>query len=213
MKAIWNMYFWNHKQCLDILYILVKHSNKYNYHPNRAFGGPNKIVYSTRFETRRAIILLLPGLCDKEGNANNIIIAWVIICDLNSARRWSHYACVHSVRVVCKQTKWQPAVTHNRKIVRWHTKPYMNNNDNIGWLFFGEYKNTLPSMLTILPSSSTRAILLASRAIYSCIPLKAIQYYININIFQISTYLWIVANQTGSCSFSFMLYFRLQKCI
>ena len=33
-------------------------------------------------------------------------------------------------------------------------------------------------MLTILPSSSTRAILLTSLAIYSCIPLKAIQYYI-----------------------------------
>ena len=36
-------------------------------------------------------------------------------------------------------------------------------NNNIGWL-----------------SSSTWAILLASQAIYSCIPLKAIQYYINI---------------------------------
>ena len=54
----------------------------------------------------------------------------------------------------------------------------MKNNDNIGWLFFGGYKNILPSMLTILPSSSTRAILLTSLAIYSCIPLKAIQYYI-----------------------------------
>ena len=31
-----------------------------------------------------------------------------------------------------------------------------------------------------LASSSTRAILLTSLAIYSCIPLKAIQYYINI---------------------------------
>ena len=58
----------------------------------------------------------------------------------------------------------------------------MNNNNNIGWLFFGEYKNILPSMLTILPSSSTRAILLTSLAIYSCIPLKAIQYYISIFI-------------------------------
>ena len=56
----------------------------------------------------------------------------------------------------------------------------MNNNNNIGWLFFGGYKNILPSMLTILPSSSTRAILLTSLAIYSCIPLKAIQYYIMI---------------------------------
>ena len=43
---------------------------------------------------------------------------------------------------------------------------------------FGEYKNILPSMLTILPSSSTRAILLTSLTTYSCIPLKAIQYYI-----------------------------------
>ena len=34
----------------------------------------------------------------------------------------------------------------------------------------GGYKNILPSMLTILPSSSTRAILLTSPAIYSCIP-------------------------------------------
>ena len=42
----------------------------------------------------------------------------------------------------------------------------------------GGYKNILPSKLTILPSSSTRAILLTSLAIYSCIPLKAIQYYI-----------------------------------
>ena len=33
-------------------------------------------------------------------------------------------------------------------------------------------------MLTILPSSSTRAIWLTSLAIYCCIPLKAIQYYI-----------------------------------
>ena len=54
----------------------------------------------------------------------------------------------------------------------------MNNNNNIGWLFLGGYKNILPSMLTILPSSSTRAILLTSLAIYFCIPLKAIQYYI-----------------------------------
>ena len=38
-------------------------------------------------------------------------------------------------------------------------------------------------MLTILPSSSTRAILLASRTICSCIPLKAIQYYIKIAVY------------------------------
>ena len=55
--------------------------------------------------------------------------------------------------------------------------------NNIGWLFFGGYKNILPSMLTILPLSSTWAILLASRALYSCIPRKrAIQYYIIIQI-------------------------------
>ena len=48
---------------------------------------------------------------------------------------------------------------------------------NIGWPW-GGYKNILPEMLTILPESKTRVILLASRAIYSCIPRKrAIQYY------------------------------------
>ena len=58
--------------------------------------------------------------------------------------------------------------------------------NNIGWLFFGEYKNILPSMLTISPSSLIQAILLTYLAIYSCIPpqafcqLKAIQYYMNI---------------------------------
>ena len=36
-------------------------------------------------------------------------------------------------------------------------------------------------MLTILPSSSTRAILLTSLAIYYCFPLTAIQYYIKIS--------------------------------
>ena len=39
-------------------------------------------------------------------------------------------------------------------------------------------------MLKILPSSSTSAILLAFRSIYSCIPLKAIQYYIIITSVQ-----------------------------
>ena len=38
----------------------------------------------------------------------------------------------------------------------------MNNNNSIGCLFFGGYKNLLPEMLT--------TILLASRAIYSCTP-------------------------------------------
>ena len=95
------------------------------------------------------------------------------------------YACANPARAffrpVCKQTKRQPAVNQDRKIVRWHTEPYMNNNDNIGWLFFVGYKNILPSMLTILTESKTRVILLASRVIYSCIPRKrAIQYHINI---------------------------------
>ena len=54
------------------------------------------------------------------------------------------------------------------------------------WLFFGGCKNIFHPMLTILPSSSTRPILLASRAIYSCIPLEAIQYYINI-VLQLQT--------------------------
>ena len=35
--------------------------NTNHYYPYRAFGGQNKIVYSTCFVTRRAIILLLPG--------------------------------------------------------------------------------------------------------------------------------------------------------
>ena len=60
-------------------------SNIIVYYPYRAFGGQNKIVYSTHFVTRRAIILLLPGLCDNE--RNTIIIVRAIICDLNSARR------------------------------------------------------------------------------------------------------------------------------
>ena len=33
---------------------------KYHY-PYRAFGGQNKIVYSTRFVIWRAILLILPG--------------------------------------------------------------------------------------------------------------------------------------------------------
>ena len=33
----------------------------YYYYPYRAFGGQNKIVYSTRFVTRRAILLILSG--------------------------------------------------------------------------------------------------------------------------------------------------------
>ena len=45
------------------------------YYPYRAFGGQNIIVYSTRFVTRRAILLLLPGLCDKEGYTITIDMA------------------------------------------------------------------------------------------------------------------------------------------
>ena len=109
-------------------------------------------------------------------------------------------------------TKWQPEVTRDCLIlVRWHTKPYMNNNDNIGWLFFGGYKNILPSMLTILPSSSTQATLLTSLAIYSCIPHKAIQYYINIDFiiiiviniskvdFRIKSLVWIILLNFITC--------------
>ena len=74
--------------------------NTQYYYSYRAFGGQNKILYST--------------LCDKD--SNNFIIARAIICDLNSAQRCSPYTWAHSVRAVCKQTKWQPAVTHDRKM-------------------------------------------------------------------------------------------------
>ena len=48
---------------------------------------------------------------------------------------------------------------------------------NIGWPW-GGYKNISPEMLIILPESKTRVILLALRAIYSCIPRKrVIEYY------------------------------------
>ena len=59
-----------------------------------------------------------------------------------------------------------------------HQKLCMDNNYIILDGLEGGYKNILPEMLTILPESKTRVILLASRAIYSCIPRKrAIQYY------------------------------------
>ena len=45
------------------------------------------------------------------------------------------------IRAVCKQTKWQPVVTHDRKIHK-----------------FGGYKNILPEKLTILPELKTNAI-------------------------------------------------------
>ena len=47
--------------CSEILNILDTTNNKYYYYPYRAFGGQNKIVYSTCFVTRRAILLILPG--------------------------------------------------------------------------------------------------------------------------------------------------------
>ena len=56
-------------------------------------------------------------------------------------------------RPVCKHTIWQPAVTHDRKIVRWHTKPYMNSNNNIGCLFFGGYKYIALDANNIKPAS------------------------------------------------------------
>ena len=52
-------------------------------------------------------------------------------------------------------------------------------------------------MLTILPSSSTRAILLTSLAIYSCIPLKAIQYYIIISLHVQVPQLFVDGNYVG----------------
>ena len=62
-------------------------------------------------------------------------------------------------------------------IMRWRGVWVWKQLYNIGWPW-GGYKNILPEMLTILPESKTRVILLASRAIYSCIPRKrAIQYY------------------------------------
>ena len=63
-----------------------------------------------------------------------------------------------------------------------HQKLCMDNNNNyIIMILDGSFSGDtiiFPSMLTILPSPSTRAILLTSLAIYSCIPLKAIQNYI-----------------------------------
>ena len=41
-----------------ISHLLFSH-NTYHY-PYMAFGGQNKIVYSKRFVTRRAILLILP---------------------------------------------------------------------------------------------------------------------------------------------------------
>ena len=47
------------------------------YYPYRAFGGQNKIVYSTRFVTRRTMILLLPGLGD---NCRQYYVPYDILC-------------------------------------------------------------------------------------------------------------------------------------
>ena len=43
------------------LYLPQGHPILFNYYPYGAFGGQNKIVYSTCFVTKRAIILLLPA--------------------------------------------------------------------------------------------------------------------------------------------------------
>ena len=42
--------------------LTIVHVDNVYYYPYRAFGGQSKIVYSTRFVTRRAILLILPGL-------------------------------------------------------------------------------------------------------------------------------------------------------
>ena len=76
---------------------------------------------------------------------------------------------------------------------------------NIGWPG-GGYKNILPEMLTMLPESKTRAILLALRAIYSCIPRKRViqyyHYYPYIGLCVSSYYLTIVSD----CRLPFCLF-------
>ena len=60
-----------------MLNVILMHVNmdgdRVYYFPYRTFGGQIKSCIFTCFVTRRAIMLLLPGLCDKEGNN---IIAW-----------------------------------------------------------------------------------------------------------------------------------------
>ena len=51
----------SNQHALNIPPKMTSLNNIQHYYPYRAFGGQNKIVYSTRFVTRRAIILLLPG--------------------------------------------------------------------------------------------------------------------------------------------------------
>ena len=125
-------------------------------------------------------IIIARALCDQSSNIDlrlRFVVRNWVPDDYHSTHALTPHALFFGLFV-----NRQNGSLQSLTIVRWHTKPYMNNNDNIGWLFFGGYKNILPSMLTILPSSSTRAILLTSLAIYSCIPLKAIQYYINISL-------------------------------
>ena len=62
-QSAWNtrFYFGHQKLCMG--------NNKY-YYPYRAFGGQNKIMYSTRFVTRRAILLFfdLGNIVNISGN-------------------------------------------------------------------------------------------------------------------------------------------------
>ena len=58
------------------------------YYPYMAFGGHNKIVYSTRFVTRRAILLILPGLYV----TNHLTLIYVYDMCKNKYFRESRYA-------------------------------------------------------------------------------------------------------------------------
>ena len=98
----------------------------YYYYPYRAFGGQNKIVYSTRFVTRRAILSILPGqyynniawaLCDQ---SFNIDLGLRYVVRIHSSENhampcppWLLLLRPTSFRFRA-MTKWQPAVTHDR---------------------------------------------------------------------------------------------------
>ena len=74
----------------------------------------------------------------------------------------------------------------------------------------GGYKNISPEMLIILPESKTRVILLALRAIYSCIPEKEssnIIIIIHIGLCVSSYYLTIV----GDCRLPFYMFTNRPK--
>ena len=104
---------------------------------------------------------------------------------LVSRRRWQHQWLQHPSRGKPRLGKYSlhDPPTMGRVKGCWikessfkHLSKILTLYD-IGWPW-GKYKNILPEMLTILPESKTRVILLASRAVYSCIPRKrAIQYY------------------------------------